>query len=310
MAQYQVKNPDRLIELNAQINSLFKKESFSLVRIGNTEGYFLECFLRGVPPAKEFYEWITTTAGVFPNTDDYLKNIWAPINEEAMKNSDMLGFVDISKQLKNNKEFNLKYCEGKNTFFGEDEILVMDPGYLSDIDIVNVPCPDPWTRNLKGKKVLVVSAFEHSIKHQWENIEKIWEDRTEDIAGFDLVGVIRSPFNPSVDSRQFPNCDTWDLVAEELKRQIDTYKYDVLLVSAGAWAPTLADHAKKRGKIGITLCGSLQLFFGIVGTRWAGPNKSYADWYKMFNEHWRWPSEDDLPTNKQRFDRFEKAYWQ
>jgi hypothetical protein len=310
MTSYIVENPEALTNTNKIISDLFDtKESFSVVRIGNMEGYFLDCYDKGDKPLDEFYHWLSLTSGVFPHNDEYLKNIWAPINHEAMINADVLGFVDISGHLKANESFTEKYCKNKPVFYGVSEILALDPGYLVNMNIVNVPCENPWTEKLKGKRVLVVSSFVESIKYQWDYRKEIWEDKLEKILPFELVDVVRSPFHPQMDSRNLLGCNSWDQVSIELKRQIDSYDYDVLLVSAAALAPTLADHAKSKGKIGITICGTLQLFFGIIGARWAGKNPSYTAWPTMFNEYWRWPSEADLPDNKQLFDRFEHAYW-
>jgi hypothetical protein len=310
MTPYKVENPEALTNTNNIISNLFDtKDSFSVVRIGNMEGYFLDCFDKGELPLGEFYHWLSLTSGVFPTNNEFLQDIWAPINREAMINADVLGFVDISGHLKANKSFTEKYCKDKPVFYGVSEILALDPGYLVNMDIVDVPCENPWTEKLKGKKVLIVSSFVDSIKYQWENRKEIWGDKLDKILPFDLVDVVRSPFHPQMDSRNLPNCNSWDQVAEELKRQIDAYEYDVLLVSAAALAPTLANHAKVRGKIGITICGTLQLYFGIIGARWAGKNPSYTAWPKMYNEYWRWPSETDLPDNKQVFDKFEHAYW-
>ena len=307
---YIVENKNALTDLNSKIGDLFDAgDPFSVVRIGNMEGYFLETFHKNEDPLVEFLYWITLTSGVFPHSKQYFTEVWAPINHKAMLDADILGFVDISGAIKSNKTFNEKYCTDKYTFYGVDDILVLDPGYLVNKEIVDVLCSNPWTEKLKSKKVLVVSAFVESIKEQWKNRESIWGDSLNKITPFELVDVLRSPFHPQMDNRQFPGCDTWDKSLQYLMNQIDTYDYDVLLVNAAAMAPALANHAKSRGKIGITICGTLQLFFGLLGARWTGNNKSYFAWPKMFNEHWRYPLDIDRPQNEAVFNQFEKAYW-
>lgn len=310
MSQYVVKDKPALVKINDTINEYFyKEEPFALSRIGNMEGYFLDCINKQEMPLQEFFHWLSLTSGVFPVDMDYLVNTWAPINQMSMKYSDILGFVDISGHVKANKNFNDLYCANKPTFFGVDDILVLDPGYLVNKDIVDVTCDNPWTRNLAGKRVLVVSAFVDSIYEQWKNIDKIWGDKRKDIVPFELAGVVRSPFHPAMDDRQKIGWTSWDKVLDSLCYDIDGYDYDVLLISAGAWAPPLAIHAKMRGKIGITLCGTLQLFFGILGARWTGKNPAYNAWSKMYNEHWEYPRDIDLPKRKDVFDKFENAYW-
>jgi hypothetical protein len=93
---YTIKNPDAVANINNQIIELFdSKKPFSVIRMGNMEGYFLDCFDKDTAPVDEFYYWLSLTSGVFPRDDNYLKNVWAPINRSAMINSDLLGFVDI-----------------------------------------------------------------------------------------------------------------------------------------------------------------------------------------------------------------------
>ncbi len=307
---YTVKNKQSLIDVNEYINSLFETtKSFSVIRMGNMEGYFLDCFNKNEMPLEEFFYWLSLTSGVYPHDMNYLTNTWAPINYRAMVNSDMLGFVDISGHVKANQDFNNRYCNNKYTFYGVDDILALDPGYLVNKNIVDAPCENPWTRNLKGKKVLVVSNFVESINKQWQHRKEIWGDKVDDINGYELVGVVRSPFHPQMDDRQYPNSPTWDTALRAMEKEIDKYDFDVLLVSAAAWAPALANYAKLKNKIGITLCGALQLHYGIIGARWAGNNSSYTDWPNMFTDAWAWPEEVDLPKNRELFNKFERAYW-
>jgi hypothetical protein len=310
MKTYTVRDPSTLIQTNDEIRNLFDtKESFCVSRIGNMEGYFLDCIHNNTTPAEQFYSWLSLTSGVFPHDIEYLKNTWAPINFKAIENSDIVGFVDISGQIKQNKNFIETYCENKFTFYFDD-ILALDPGYLVNKNIVDVECADPWTKKLKNKRVLVISSFRDTILNQWDNIDKIWGSDLEKIAPFDLVDVIQAPFHPAMDDRQVPlECYSWDKLLEHLKQQIDNYEYDVLLVGAASLAPALAEHAKLRNKIGITICGAIQLFFGIIGSRWSIENPHYNKWSIMYNDNWVWPLESDLPKNRAVFNRFEKAYW-
>jgi len=310
MAQYIVKEKHNLSLINNKIGEMLDSNvPFSVIRIGNMEGYFLDCFNKQEMPLEEFFYWLSLTSGVYPHHMSYLTTTWASHNYRAMINADLLGFVDISGHIKANDDFNSKYCKDKFTFYGVDEILALDPGYLVNEGLVDVECPNPWTEKLKGKKVLVVSAFHDTINHQWKNIDKVWKNKLDKLAPYELVGVVRSPFHPQMDDRQFPGCTTWDMTLQYMKNLIDEYDYDVLLVSAAAWAPALANHAKLSDKVGLTICGTLQLYFGIIGARWAGNNPSYTEWPRMFNNDWIYPLDNDLPRNKDLFNRFERAYW-
>ena len=295
---------NNLQKINDKIISFFEKnEPFSIIRIGNMEGHFLDCISRQTFPIEEYFYWLSLTSGVYPITPEYLVDIWTPINTDSMLNADMLGFVDISGDVERNVFFRRDYCNDKFSFYGVKDIEILDPGILLDKNkIIN-----PWTRQLKGKKVLVVTSHVNTIKEQWNNKENIWGKYLDDITPFELVDVIRSPFHPQMDDRQFPNCSTWDESLNYMKNIIDTYDYDVLFVGAAAYSPALANHAKMRGKIGITICGAIQLYFGIMGFRWT--QDYYRDWHKLFNDFWKYPKEEDLPKNRHVFDQFEKAYW-
>jgi hypothetical protein len=288
---------------NKIIGSFQKNEPFSLIRVGNTEGYFIQSIHNKIEPKAEFFNWLYATAGVWPVDMNFLSGPWYDVNIQGMKNADYLGFVDISGEI--NRDHNFMNNFKGEKFSGLEQIEILDPGLLLNKDKII----DPWTKSLKDKKVLVVSSHKNTIEHQWNRIDSVWMDHKEKIVPFDLIGVVRSPFNPFVDDRQYPNCNSWYDSLQAMKKEIDNYDYDVLLVGAGAYSPALADHAKRNNKIGITLCGAIQIFFGILGSRWVVNQHHYSFWNSLYNEYWTYPLESDLPTNKNNFEIFEKAYW-
>lgn len=291
-------------DTNDKIISLFEsKIPFSVIRIGNMEGYFIDCYHEKDPPLDEFYYWLTLTSGVYPHNEQYLKGIWLSENLKAIDNADVLGFVDVSGEVEKNTYFRNLHCNDKYSVYGVRNIEILDPGILLDESLIT----NPWTKQLKGKRVLVVSSHINSIKHQITKLREIWGDKLDDIAGFELVDVIRSPFHPQMDDRQYPNCYSWDQTLHYMNNLVDSYDYDVLLVGAAAYSPALANHAKEQGKIGITICGAIQLYFGILGSRWF--QDYYSKWRSLFNDSWIYPLKEDLPKNIEVFNRFEGAYW-
>jgi hypothetical protein len=84
---------------------------------------------------------------------------------------------------------------------------------------------------------------------------------------------------------------------------MESFEFDVVLISAGAYALPLAHHAKKMGKIGITCGGELQLFFGVIGKRWENMEKVT----KYQNEYWIRPSESERPANWREIEN--GCYW-
>jgi hypothetical protein len=86
---------------------------------------------------------------------------------------------------------------------------------------------------------------------------------------------------------------------EELKKAMTQQEFDVAIIGAGAWSLPLAAHAKRLGKIGLHLGGTLNLLFGIRGGRF--------DERGCYNDHWIRPVDSERPGN---FDLMENgAYW-
>jgi hypothetical protein len=301
---------DNFFELNDTISTWVQENKpFSLVRIDNTAGYVLDCISKGTLPVKQFFNENTLIeAGINPRSMDYVYSYVYPETIKAMKNSDILGFVDISGDISRNAEF-LSQFPNKPIFYSGHTYHVLDPGLLvGEAEVGYVE--NPWTQYLKGKKVLVISSHYESIMSQWEKMDLVWGQKKDKIVPFDLVGCIRSPYHPILDDRQYPGCNTFEKLLDYTKKEIDKYDYDVLLTSVSHQSPFYADYAKQQGKIGIQTGGILQLYFGIKGNRWT-QNIGYAKWQEMFNEHWIYPLEVDAPQRRKEFSFLETtfAYW-
>lgn len=308
---FEVSNTASLLKTNDAINNLFNsKKSFSVIRVGNTEGYVLQCISKNEMPVDQFVSFLFYTAGVFPVDEEFLFNGYAPYNFKAMHNADLLGFIDISGEIRQDQTFVDSFKNDK--FFFED-IYALDPGFLKSNNFLNVRTHSPWTLNLKGKRVLVISAFKESILRQWDKRKQIWGSDADILVPFELVDVIKSPFNPMIDNKLYlqndlySNITSWIDALNTMTYLMDKYQYDVVLISAAAYSPALANYAKLKNKIGITVCGALQLFFGIKGPRWE--QGSLTEWSTMYNDHWEYPLETDLPSHRQIFEQIESAYW-
>jgi hypothetical protein len=286
-------------------NKIQSGEPFSCLRIDNTCGYVLHCLYQtnAIPSAEFCNDKIMLHIGVVPATSEYYLSTIMPKTFEVMKQCDILGFVDINNSLKTDKQF-LSNFPDKQMYF---DYNVMDPGFLMGYSKLGT-IETPWTESLRGKKVLVVSSHSNSIKYQWERIHSVWGGRENKITPFELVDVIRTPYHPELDDRQYPNCSNFMEMVEITQNIIDGYDYDVLLTGITTQSPFYAEHAKLRGKVGIQIGGSLQLFFGVVGNRWVQP--WYSDCARMFNENWIWPMQIDEPQKKHMIDSETGfAYW-
>lgn len=291
------------------VEYLDKEKPFSLLRIDNTMGYVLECLHKNELPVQHFYNENTLVeGGIYPSTMEYAYEVVMPLAKKAMINCDILGFVDISQSIRNNQSFVSQFGE-KPMFSGVHEIDVLDPAGMLNVTGTR-PLDIPWTSKLKDKKVLVISTHCDTINQQWAKIDKVWGDNRKIVAPFELVGTIRSPYHPVMDSRQYPNTNSWLDNVNAIIDKIDSYDYDVLIAGSSTSSPIYATHAASKGKIGIQTGGVHQLFFGILGHRWADV-PGYSSWHKMYNEHWTYPLESDEPTNRKNYTHLETnyAYW-
>jgi hypothetical protein len=280
----------------------------SVLRIDNTMGYILDSVYEKKDLSPEFFgPQSFIQGGIYPLSEKYYLYTILPKIEEAINNSNCLGFADSYHYLR--KGNYIKQFKDKKLFMGED-FLVMDPGAILSYSNQFGELKNPWTTKLKDKKVLVISTHSESIKHQWKNIDKVWGSQRERIVPFELVDVIRSPYHPDMDNRQPPNCDHWLDSVNYIKELMDTYDYDILLSGCSTSSPLYCDHAKQMGKIGIQTGGTIQIFFGILGYRWT-KGIGYENWKQMFNEHWINPLQVDEPQNRQKYISLETnfAYW-
>jgi hypothetical protein len=295
-------------EANNRIIKLIESDNpFSVLRIDNTAGYVIDCLDKGQLPVSGFFNEQTLMECGCPHDLNYMFNTVYPDTIKTMSNSDLLGFVDVSGEIRNGNF--IKQFGDKPLFYHKDA-AVLDPGALMGYYSAVGTVDDPWTSRLKGKRVLVISTHAESIKSQWKNIDLIWGKDKNKIVPFELVDCIKTPYHPMMDDRQIPGCDTWESIVNHTKNLIDSYDYDVLLTSVTTQSPFYADHAKQNGKIGIQTGGTLQLFFGVLGQRWTKAGV-YNEWHAMFNNHWVYPLEVDKPKFANKFPHLETtyAYW-
>jgi hypothetical protein len=160
----------------------------------------------------------------------------------------------------------------------------------------------PWTKVLEGKKILVVHPFTETIEHQFKKREQLFENNL--LPDFQLK-TIKAVQSIAGEKTKY---DNWFSALDSMKAEIDKMDYDICLVACGAYGLPLAAHAKRMGKKGFHIGGSLQLLFGIKGKRWE--NWNYHPVYKyttLFNEQWVRPLEKETPQNAQKIEG--ACYW-
>jgi len=305
------------ITANDKIGEIIcKGEPASILRLDNTAGFIVQLKLKNEsPPSEHFNESTLIQGGIHPHDPAYYWDVILPEIIKVMHQADILGITDVTDTFNNCvPEDHVVIKEFKNQpIFGGNSILVMDPGGLLGYakEFFGIPeAINPWTAKLKNKKVLVISTHAESIKYQYNKLDKIWGNKREVIAPFELAGVIRSPYHPLMDNRQYPNCNHWGDTVNYIMKEIEKYDFDVLLAGASTSSVFYAQHAKELGKIGIQTGGVVQLMFGILGYRWTKV-LGYSQWNKMYNEHWIYPLEIDEAQNRKKNMHLETnfAYW-
>jgi hypothetical protein len=147
-------------------------------------------------------------------------------------------------------------------------------------------CATPWSRALECKRVLVVSPFATSIEKQYDHRNALWDD-ARILPAFKLM-TLRAPLSAGLVPPESPD---WFEALARMKEKMDGMDYDVALIGAGAFSLPLAVHAKRKGKVGIHMGGSLQILFGITGARW----RENPDFKPFIKESWRRPSSEETP---------------
>lgn len=160
----------------------------------------------------------------------------------------------------------------------------------------------PWTKALAGKKVLIVHPFARSIEAQYRKRELLFDN---DLLPFFELKTIKAVQSIAGEKTAFSD---WFEALDFMKEQMDGTDYDICLIGCGAYGFPLAAHAKRRGKRGFHMGGSLQLLFGIRGKRWENPSYNpHYDFSSLMNEHWIKPGEEERPKAADKVE--DACYW-
>lgn len=158
---------------------------------------------------------------------------------------------------------------------------------------------NPWTRALKGKKVLVVHPFADTIEQQYKKRRLLFENDL--LPEFDLI-TIKAVQSVAGEETQFVD---WFEALESMRNQIDVTDYEICIIGCGAYGFPLAAHVKRMGKKAVHLAGATQLLFGIRGKRW----EEFIVWpyINLFNQHWVRPGNKEKPKNAEVVEG--ACYW-
>lgn len=145
---------------------------------------------------------------------------------------------------------------------------------------------NPWTKVLRGKRVLVVHPFEKSIQQQYQKRKFLFEN-PDMLPDFELL-TFKAVQSLGGICEQYAD---WFEALDDMTDKIIQMEFDVALIGCGAYGLPLASRIKKSGRVAVHMGGDLQMLFGIMGKRWE--NNEAAK--KLYNEYWTYPSADERP---------------
>lgn len=277
LKKYAGKNVCSSEEISVYIQkSLQCEEKVCIARFGASELFCASMFEFDVDSKKKkAIEQLNLWSGFFPADvkygDDFNRCII-----EASKNVDILAIwaqrfeeYYIKKYMKNN--------------------LMLT--YLYNIEPWKCP-HNPWTRALKGKKVLVIHPFESTIIRQYQKRDKLFPG-TEILPDFDLKTLKAVQTVAGVEDKRF---DTWYEALDFMYEEAVKIDFDIAILGCGAYGLPLASKLKDAGKHAIHLGGATQILFGIKGKRWdEDEDKAYVR--AFYNDAWVYPDESERPQN-------------
>lgn len=147
---------------------------------------------------------------------------------------------------------------------------------------------NPWSRILKGKKVLVVHPFSKTIESQYERHALLFPC-TDVLPDFELktVQAVQTIAGAKTEYGD------WFAALDYMKDKIQNTDFDVALIGCGAYGMPLASFVKELGKKSVHMGGATQILFGIRGKRW----DEREDFKTFFNEQWVYPLDSETPKN-------------
>ena len=223
---------------------------------------------------------LRNNAGFFPIEQDHLLDRFAELYLDCCAKIDVLGIWPYSP-----------YCSRLSPLYRQ---AVTVP--LHDLEPYHQP--EPWTRALENRRVLVIHPFIKTIEKQYLIREKLFANLSL-LPKFELILL---PAVQSIAGSQTKYSSWFDALAD-MSIQIEQINFDVAIIGAGAYGMPLAAFIKSLGKKAIHLGGATQILFGIKGARW----DQRPEYSRLYNEFWVRPDSSEIPSNYQKVEN--GCYW-
>ena len=145
---------------------------------------------------------------------------------------------------------------------------------------------NPWSQELKGKRVLVIHPFEQTIKRQYKKRELLFADKNI-LPEFEL----KTLKAVQTVAGQISEFSTWFDALEFMVNGALKIDFDVAIIGCGVYSFPLAAKLRAKGKQVVQMGGATQILFGIKGKRW----DTHPLISKLYNKHWVRPLPEETP---------------
>ncbi len=267
-------------------NHLQTDSPFMVARYGAVETSIIEWRLaQKLNLLKDFSEGrmysITNNAGFFPKEQDYVVR-FADLMLEKSRLVDLFGVFYW-----NMEEYIIKH-------FAPQANLVrargIEPWYAEE----------PWTRGLKGKKVLVIHPFESTILSQYQKREELFLNE-QILPEFELKTLKAVQTIAGEKDDRFEN---WFQALDYMYDEAMKKDFDVAIIGCGAYGFPLAAKLKEAGKQAIHMGGATQYLFGIKSKRADEGNSVIRG---LYTDAWVRASNEETPKNASKVEG--GCYW-
>ncbi|HEX4521312.1 MAG TPA: hypothetical protein VH063_17170 [Gaiellaceae bacterium] len=268
-------------ELVAAIGEAVRSgRGYAAGKLGNTERAILQLPLireRELDPARRRAFELAVAhkalrhSGIFPAAPAFLGQ-FAEVYAQAFSRLDSVGLTpDAWAQ---NEEVLAYYgYAGQTIHFRDQEPDRSRPG---NEELCYLPL-------FRGRRLLLVSPFAEFLceRADRQTFEAAWAKTGKPWFEPATVEPLQIPYGWSP-----PTWERYETALElfaDIRRELESTRYDVVLIGAGLLGSLIAVAAKEQGKIGLSLGGHLQIVFGVNGSRW----RDRVTWKRdYFNDTW------------------------
>ena len=284
--------------LHVQTTLLSKNPAF-IGRLSGNEPYLCEHIITGKPLHSYLFQNMLFGAGIqFCSESDLLEYVHTYKN--AFNNCDLIGvWCGIGQPMYTQSHFLYNHIKTLNNNPHKCVPFVvsgLEPFYYMDSSQY------AFDQIFQNKKVLIISSHANTIKSQLPKLDKLFP---KPIFHPTTKFYVHKPPQQNGGSH---DTNSWKYHLHELKNElsdvIKEFDFDIALISCGGFGMPIAEHIYSQlGKSSVYVGGGLQIFFGIMGSRWENNPKIK----KYVNEYWVRPMDIDRPANVKYCE--DGCYW-